>query len=158
MSKICKKCLVKKSLIDFYKHEGCRGGFRLECKKCTSAYLVQARKIRKKNDPVYAEKIREGQRRRDPEKHLKNKYGITLKQYEQLFKGQKGVCAICGQPEKVKNRWKSSEITRLSVDHNHITKKVRGLLCRRCNVGIGHFDESIEFLLKAIKYLRKEIL
>lgn len=76
---------------------------------------------------------------------LKKNYGITVDQYEKMFKDQNGLCAICFGTSVVKRR--------LCVDHNHITGKVRGLLCDRCNFGLGHFNESEKLLLKAIDYI-----
>lgn len=80
------------------------------------------------------------------QKLLKN-YGITLEQYNQMFVDQNGVCKICGQPELTK---------RLAVDHNHITGKIRGLLCTRCNTAIGLFKENISIIEGAVRYLRNE--
>ena len=82
-------------------------------------------------------------------------YSIPISKYKEMLKEQGGVCIICGRKETRKRKGKR---VRLSIDHNHETGKIRGLLCHWCNVGLGHFDESVEFLLKAIKYLRKEIL
>ncbi len=76
------------------------------------------------------------------------KYGITIDQYEDLLIKQNGVCAICHQTCKTG--------TRLAVDHNHITGKIRGLLCTNCNRGIGMFQENILILKSAIQYLNKE--
>lgn len=73
------------------------------------------------------------------------KYEITLEQYEEQLKKQDSLCAICHQPQK-NNR-------RLDVDHDHITKKLRGLLCASCNTAIGHLRENKEHMLSAIRYL-----
>jgi hypothetical protein len=79
-------------------------------------------------------------------KGLFKKYGITLEEYQKLWDDQNGVCAICGNPEP-------KEGYMLAVDHDHITGKIRGLLCSRCNTSIGKFEDSIEILQNAIKYL-----
>lgn len=79
---------------------------------------------------------------------LKYKYGIDLKGYEQMFELQKGLCAICLKPEKNKS---------LAVDHNHQTKKIRKLLCEKCNKGLGLFEENMEYLKSAVLYLRKYV-
>ena len=79
--------------------------------------------------------------------YLKNNYGLTIEQYNQMFVDQNGICAICnGKNKNGRN---------LYVDHNHITGKVRGLLCNNCNCGIGYLKENEDILLKAIKYLIK---
>lgn len=64
-----------------------------------------------------------------------------------MVAAQKGVCAICGMPESSKGS------SRLAVDHDHITNKVRGLLCTKCNTGLGVFVDNTLFLSKAIEYL-----
>ena len=78
---------------------------------------------------------------------LKYKYGITLEEYQFQYKKQKGVCKICKQKQKgVRYKW-------LSVDHNHKTGKVRGLLCWHCNKALGLFQDNIKNLKAAIRYL-----
>ena len=81
------------------------------------------------------------------ESFLKNKYGITTKEYNKILKKQGGVCAICRNKPNGKN---------LSVDHNHDTGKVRGLLCHYCNSTLGHSKENILILQKCIEYLKKK--
>ncbi|NBU34381.1 hypothetical protein EBS40_07195 [bacterium] len=77
-------------------------------------------------------------------KHLERTYGITLEQYDELLESQGGVCAICREM-CVSGR-------RLCVDHDHDTGKVRGLLCGRCNFGIGSL-RTIKNLAMSIAYL-----
>jgi hypothetical protein len=75
---------------------------------------------------------------------LKNVYGITEAEYDEMLKRQNGVCALCQQDKPRKNR--------LSVDHDHNTGRVRGLLCVPCNRALGFF-ENIEWNQRAIEYL-----
>jgi len=77
----------------------------------------------------------------------KVKYGITAEQFKLLANKQDGLCAICKKQEKLG--------TALSVDHCHESGRIRGLLCRQCNVGIGNLGHDIELLEKAIKYLMR---
>ena len=72
---------------------------------------------------------------------LKQKYGITLDDFNFLLAKQNGFCAIC----------KINKATH--VDHCHTTKKVRGILCNNCNTGIGMLKENLKFLSNAITYL-----
>jgi Recombination endonuclease VII len=81
---------------------------------------------------------------------LKN-YGISLEQYNQILKSQNGKCAICKKPELTTNK------RNLAVDHNHKTGRVRGLLCKGCNVGLGEFNENINTLKLAIQYLQVNV-
>lgn len=96
----------------------------------------QSRQYRKNNK----DEINERQRQR--------LYGLINGGYNQLFQQQNGCCAICG-----KHQSKLSQV--LGVDHNHITGKIRGLLCKRCNVGLGNFEENINSLQGAINYLHQ---
>jgi len=75
------------------------------------------------------------------------RYGIWDEDYRRLLVEQKGVCAICGRPERSKTQ------KRLSVDHNHKTKRVRGLLCNRCNRSLGYAQDDIRILKAMILYL-----
>ena len=83
--------------------------------------------------------------------HLKMKYGITEIEYNIKCGEQAGVCALCGEPPI----GKGPSGRRLHVDHNHQTRKVRDLLCGRCNSGLGYFRESTDLLMRAITYLEK---
>lgn len=80
-------------------------------------------------------------------------YGVTAEDYERLKRKQKNRCAICGQKER-RIHYKTKKRQSLSVDHDHITGLVRGLLCRDCNFALGLFQHSLKLLLKAIKYLK----
>ncbi|MFA5208282.1 MAG: endonuclease VII domain-containing protein [Candidatus Paceibacterota bacterium] len=84
--------------------------------------------------------------------YIINKYNIDEIEYENYFKLQNGVCAICGKPETSFDR-KQGIIRRLAIDHDHVTGKVRGLLCSNCNQGIGRMSDDISILKSAIKYL-----
>lgn len=70
--------------------------------------------------------------------------GMTLAEYDQWLKGRPKACAICGAKETR---------PRLSIDHCHATGKLRGLLCRECNIGLGNFHDDAALLRKAAKYL-----
>lgn len=71
-------------------------------------------------------------------------YGISVETYQKMWFDQEGRCAICKEPE-------TTQI--LSIDHCHKTNKVRGLLCQRCNLGLGNFRDGQENLRAAITYL-----
>lgn len=77
---------------------------------------------------------------------LKRRYNVSLEAYKALLAEQNGVCAICGEPEK-------GRFSRLSVDHDHSTNKIRGLLCSACNSGLGRLKDSKELLIRALEYL-----
>lgn len=79
------------------------------------------------------------------------KYGLSADDYELLYEKQNGVCAICGKSETVENN--TGTIRLLSVDHNHKTGKVRGLLCMSCNIFLGYLEKNSEYISKALVYI-----
>ncbi len=79
-----------------------------------------------------------------------NKYGVTKEQYDKLVEQQNGVCAICQNPQ-IKKHLK----TRLSIDHDHVSGRVRGLLCDTCNRALGLFKDNVVTLGAAYEYLKK---
>lgn len=135
--------------------------YRGECNKCTNE---QAKKSRD-NAPEYKKQVRK-ERMSDYSKiyYQNNKskaqanarktnlqrFGLTDEDYNKLFIKQKGLCEICKKPETATLNGK---IVKLAVDHDHKTGKVRGLLCKRCNLFIGHVEEDIIILQNAIDYL-----
>lgn len=93
-------------------------------------------------------KWRNANPKKDIKRHLMAHYNMTVDEYNFMFESQQGKCAICGQHQ--------SELTKaLFVDHNHETGKIRGLLCSKCNAGIGFFHDDIALLNIAIEYLEK---
>jgi len=76
---------------------------------------------------------------------LKTQYGLTLEQYTYMVKQVNYRCQICGiKPKNI-----------LDIDHDHNTGRIRGLLCRHCNHGLGKFNDNIELIKKALEYLSK---
>lgn len=81
-------------------------------------------------------------------------FGITLDQYEAMHSEQGGVCACCGLPESaIHNKTRAPK--RLSVDHDHATGEVRGLLCGRCNTALGLLDDDPSKIRALIAYLSR---
>ncbi len=91
------------------------------------------------NNPESARRVRKKQ-------NLK-RFGLTEDSFNVIMVKQNGVCAICKNPEPAKRA--------LAIDHNHQTGKIRGLLCTRCNQGIGCFVDQPLILEAAIKYLQE---
>lgn len=101
------------------------------------------------------QKTRKNNPLQDRKNKLKSQYGITLDEYDLIFDEQGGLCAICGKAEESRNN--QGVIGRLQVDHDHETGKVRGLLCQKCNRGLGFFDDNISKLINAAKYLEETV-
>jgi len=111
-----------------------------EKRKAENPELVRAHQLsyREKNREILGDKERQ------------RRFGITRQEYAEMFHRQNGVCAICSQPETATRLGK---VKALSVDHNHKTGSVRGLLCSDCNTGIGKLKEDRNIFLSAIQYL-----
>ncbi len=86
---------------------------------------------------------------------IKRNFGLTKLDYDNLLNKQKGVCAICNQKETSKHQ--KGKLRKLSVDHCHITGKVRGLLCTKCNMSLGGFRDNIAILKIAVSYLEDNV-
>lgn len=81
---------------------------------------------------------------------LKRKYGIDLHEYEKLLEAQNNVCKICLKSE---TRYFKGKISALAVDHDHVSGKIRGLLCHACNNAIGYLKDSSDLARRAADYL-----
>ena len=122
-TKCCNACKTEKPITDFYIYPKSKDGRRADCKACQAKYY---------------------------RRHKLAQLGWTQDEYEKLLEAQGGRCAICKRPENMR----ISQIHQpLSVDHDHKTNKVRGLLCHNCNVALGLLDDSPEILSAAIEYL-----
>lgn len=137
--KPCSRCHTVKLLSEFSRCRRDGSGHKSECKVCQS---VENKLYRAK----YPERVRITEQRAN----LKQWYGMTLAEYDTLFERQQGRCAICQQPEPVKD---GGIVKRLHVDHDHTTGKVRGLLCQCCNMGLGNFKDQANLLESAAHYL-----
>lgn len=145
--KVCKICNNIKSAKHRYKKDiAC-----LTERKCSKCRVIKSKEFFKPYDwkltSPYCAICRKTHSTKDYHKnrsHLKTRFGITIEEYNLMFLQQNNCCAIC---------YKESKSKRLAVDHCHITGKIRGLLCSKCNQGIGLFYENIESLKRAILYL-----
>lgn len=156
--KTCAKCKTEKAITDFSPSKQHKDGKFPWCKPCKAAYqapykaLKDPEEIRKYDVERKAQrKAREDLRAQDFNHDyayaLKKRYGITPKDVADMMDIQMGVCAICGgSPGK---GFRKS----LHVDHDHVSGKVRGLLCEKCNQGLGSFQDDPNRMLRAIEYL-----
>jgi NMD protein affecting ribosome stability and mRNA decay len=128
--KPCPRCGEAKPLTEFYSN-----GAGTYCKPCTKADV--ARWVRKN-----PEQFRQTQRR----SILKRKYGLTEQDVENMLAAQDSACLICAA---------SLHDAGFTVDHDHITGRVRGLLCSRCNRLIGLLRDDPAVVRRAASCLRR---
>lgn len=132
--KQCFRCKAVKPLGEFHKNG--KKGLHSWCKACAK---IHRQKNYAKNRPKLALAHRKW--------CIKNTYGLTLEQYDQMFEDQGGVCKTCGKVNR--------DGRRLYIDHNHETGKVRGLLCHRCNSLLGFVKDDIDILQNILAYLKE---
>lgn len=126
--KRCSCCKGIKPLSDFHKNKSRKDGVTTYCGQC----------INEMNAPRLTYGMGEHKKPKDLDnksRKLKHLYGITLKQYNDIFNHQKGCCAICKTHQ-------SNLVRSLSVDHEHSINFIRGLLCDTCNRLLGLYEKG----------------
>lgn len=164
-SKKCTRCRKQKPLTEFYPHKRGRHRYlRPDCKTCNKAKvkarftgsmreaaLVKRRAATKARldrlRQTNPELLRERTRRGTLAKSLKQ-FGLTRAEFDRMCAAQEHRCAICRQPMAALR-------SRVNIDHDHATGKIRGLLCNRCNRGLGYLKDSPANLQRAIEYLQR---
>jgi len=151
--KTCKKCGLEKELSEFSPTSVYKGEIkhRAECKSCNAE---DARRRRENPDERHRQVLASRDwKLRNPEKVSaqcrRRMYGISDETFKDMFRDQQGKCPICGILLA-----KTCKANTPFVDHDHTTKKVRGILCRSCNFGLGLFKDDLANLIKAAEYIR----
>ena len=150
--KKCIVCLKSKSIDQYWKNSKSKDGYKAFCRECGS----EKYKLWKKENPQRVYELHKQAcdkwRKTHPEKarlsckryRVKKRFGLTPEEYDKLIKT--GVCEICGcTPIKI------------HLDHCHITSRIRGILCPKCNRGLGHFNDDSSLLMKAVQYLQSPL-
>lgn len=162
--RICRCCQVWKDFSEFGKSKVGIAGIKANCRTCENElarqrYASGEVAARRKQQKHLYDKARYERRKAegaqlggDPVKArarmLRRNYGLTSEAYDAMVESQANQCLICHvSGEDVRN-------SHLVVDHCHATGSVRGLLCPKCNLLLGHADDTIERLERAILYLR----
>jgi hypothetical protein len=121
---------------EFFYFRKARNQWDNPCRECRRIYSQQFYE----NNPPTQERQRNAR--------IKYLYGITNEDYEQMLIDQDGVCAVCATPP--------TEGKRLSVDHDHDTGHVRGLLCYKCNTAAGLLGDDPALAAQLTLYLKGE--
>jgi len=153
--KTCFNCKQEKHLSEFHKDITNKDGHGGTCKTCVAEYKKiynaspENRKRRNKRLRKWTKLAKSKDARRALDR-LK-KYGLTQDAHAELLKNQNYKCAVCGATKE------NSLGNVLHVDHCHKTGKVRGLLCDRCNKGLGMMRDSIVNIKSLVVYLEKHL-
>ena len=132
MMKKCSTCKIEKEFADFNKHKNGKFGIHNQCRSCTKLWKPTPEALK-----VARKKTREWNRLKAT--------GFTPEEFNTKLEEQGGVCAICGTDNPGKLDF--------CADHDHTNGTKRGVLCRKCNSGLGHFNDDPEIISKAINYL-----
>ena len=128
-TKTCPRCGEERPTDSFY-------SYKRACKSC----LREEQRIFRASRPDYHHAH-----------NLKQRYGISVDEYQTIIANQNFACAICTVEISDAVEYKAGRS--VVVDHNHETGEVRGILCSKCNLVLGHARESTEILYRAIVYL-----
>lgn len=180
--KTCTRCGIEKPETEFYKNSKSKNGLCTQCKECSKTqsseqygkcpekkhrYYVKQKLVNPKRLAEISKKANEKywskpsnielQRKRAKEwkkthplhgrKLRLRQYGLDEKAYVKMLNDQCHVCAICGKTEW-ENRYRI-----LYIDHDHVTGKVRGLLCNDCNTLLGKAHDNLDTIRASEKYL-----
>lgn len=135
-TKVCSKCGQEKPTTEFRNNRSAKDGLDRWCKPCAS----------ESQKKYYQAKGKDYLR----ERQLKVNYGISIIDYDEMFEEQDGCCAICGDDIKTAVLGPGAHF---SVDHDHETGNVRGLLCMPCNIMLGKAKDNPNILRSGASYL-----
>jgi hypothetical protein len=140
--KVCCVCKQNKSLTEFHKKKSAKDGRQARCAECATKANTKRYRQKKKQLLDYQKQYDARTVFERRVKDIIRQYNVTQQEAELLANTTK--CAICGGNRSTRA---------MVVDHCHETGRVRGVLCNKCNLALGGFDDSIEMLRKAIEHL-----
>ena len=130
MTKECIYCKEDKPLAEYYKASRMKSGYANDCKKCRNTYGKKYRKTMIEKGVL------------QPSHSKLKEYGIGIQEYREAM-STSNKCQACGSDDN------------LCYDHDHITSKFRGVLCGKCNTGIGMLGDNIQGVQQALNYLKE---
>jgi hypothetical protein len=165
----CKKLKLRSEVCVSWRYKGkeryrCKSCSRIKHRKYLSGLSNEAKEKllqyhreynrKYKRDPKNKDKLREYDRqykrkyakehKRYNQKRNLRRYGLTIKEYDEILELQGGVCFLCKKPPNRK---------KLAVDHNHSTGERRMLLCSACNLTVGVVESSPDYISRLLDYI-----
>lgn len=149
---VCGRCKAEKDSTEYYSSNYSKSGLLTTCKSCEiekkkawiarnpEKHAIAMKHGKEKYNKKYPERVAAQSRNTK----LKKKYAIEGRDYSEMMSKQNGVCAICFKKEHGRH---------MAIDHDHSSGCVRGILCSKCNTGIGGFRDSVDVLERALQYL-----
>jgi hypothetical protein len=141
-TKRCTTCKVVKPTTEFYAHPHTRDGLQSVCKQC---HAVSSAKVYQRMTAT--EKDRRNARSKA------HRYGMTLEEMMAYVEAHDENCDVCGKPDTTHR--KATWTRKLTFDHDHLSGKLRGMLCSRCNIAIGSAEDDPEVLRALADYIER---
>ena len=132
MTKRCSSCKIEKNFSEFNKSKLGKFGVHNQCRQCARLWKPSPEALK-----ISRQKTREWNRKKIS--------GFTPEDFENKLKEQRYKCAICGTEDPGATNW--------HADHDHTTGQKRGVLCHKCNTGLGLLKDDVNILCSAIEYL-----
>lgn len=156
----CRVCFEDKPETEFYRNRTMIDGIHSSCKLCNNSKhkswkVANKDKVKQQRRRLYELHEKDNAKSVDRNRtyhrnwRYETKYGITYEQFLALVKKQNNCCALCGE-EFIYGMNRKPQ-----VDHDHETGLIRGVLCKRCNQGLGNLGDDIAGIERAARYLRK---
>jgi hypothetical protein len=146
-NRLCYICKINKPIKEFYKSKYGTGGYEYRCKLCSISKHNQYRIKNHVKCNEYDKMRNLTHKDYQNDWQLKKNYGISLEQKNKMILDQDKKCACCGDFLGIDSK-------NMHIDHNHITKKVRSILCGKCNWALGMMDENVDKILKLAEYAK----
>lgn len=164
----CSKCGLEQEISSFHRQKTKPDGRHSWCKTCkrkvNAKYRFNGGEALKERQRIYQKSRRANNPDAVKNSKLREAHNISLEDYKRVLMEQDGKCAICGDANgRIDPR--TGRPMMLSVDHDHTCcdgknscgSCFRGLLCNRCNMGLGHFNDDLRLMTKAIEYLTQSL-
>jgi len=148
--KRCRKCKELKPLAEFSKDMAARDGLQDRCRSCHSedsaAFRARRPDYIHNHNVAYHAKHRSRLNAKRRKFHIAERFNLTVEEYDRIM-ANASTCAICSRS------FGNTRDTRATLDHCHAGGGVRDVLCGKCNAALRFFDDSLELLRKAVRYM-----